>query len=153
MSDASPATEVTDKTADPADTTGLTAFRPRITHVAYYVADIDRALAFYVGVLGLVEQMRIPLADGEHEVVLGFPDGKGGGLILMWNTKREAPYTLGDGYSRFVMSVSDVDAAVAQLAAHGTRIVSQPADAGLVRYAMVADPDGYTIELLQLKRR
>ena len=146
MSTASPSTEA-------GDATGLSAFRPRITHVAYYVSDIDRALAFYVGVLGLVEQLRIPLGNDEHEVVLGFPEGRGGGLILMWSTKREAPYTLGDGYSRFVLSVSDVDAAVAHLAERGTRIVSEPADTPMVRYAMVADPDGYTIELLQLKRR
>ena len=131
---------------------GLTALEPRITHVAYYVSDIDRALRFYVGALGLVEQMRIPLPGGEHEVVLGFPKGRGGGLILMWNPKRDAPRVLGDGYSRFVLSVSDVDSAVAHLAAQDTKVVSPPADAGPMRYAMVADPDGYTIELLQLKR-
>jgi lactoylglutathione lyase len=132
--------------------TGLSAFKPRITHVAYHVSDIDRALAFYVGVIGLKELMRIPLPGGEHEVVLGFPDGKGGGLILMWNTQKADQYTLGDGYSRFILNVSDVDAAVAQLAAQGVRITSQPTDAGPMRYAMIADPDGYTIELLQLKR-
>jgi catechol 2,3-dioxygenase-like lactoylglutathione lyase family enzyme len=144
----STAAESTETTAQ----TGLSTFRPRITHVAYYVSDIDRALEFYVGVLGLVEQMRIPLPGDEQEVVLGFPEGRGGGLILMWSNKRDAAYALGDGYSRFVMTVSDVDGAVAHLAAHGTRIVSPPADAGPMRYAMVADPDGYTIELLQLKR-
>ena len=132
--------------------TDFAALKPRITHVAYHVSDIDRALAFYVGVLGLKEQMRIPLADGEHEVVLGFPEGKGGGLILMWSTKRATPYALGDGYSRFILNVSDVEAAVAQLAAQGTRIVAQPTSAGPMRFAMIADPDGYTIELLQLKR-
>lgn len=151
MSTVSEATEASEA-SEASEATGLSAFRPRITHVAYYVSDIDRALDFYVGVLGLVEQMRIPLSDGEHEVVLGFPEGRGGGLILMWNTKREAPYQLGDGYSRFVLNVSDVDGAVAQLEAQGTPIVSRPADAGPARYAMVTDPDGYTIELLQLRR-
>jgi lactoylglutathione lyase len=139
-----------ESTATPA--AGLSAFKPRITHVAYHVSDIDRALAFYVGVIGLKELMRIPLPGGEHEVVLGFPDGKGGGLILMWNTERPTQYKLGDGYSRFILNVSDVDGAVAQLAGQGVRIVSQPTDAGPMRYAMIADPDGYTIELLQLKR-
>src|SRR5690242_11476789 len=94
-------------TASTAVPAGLNAFKPRITHVAYHVADIDRALAFYVGVLGLKELMRIPLPGGEHEVVLGFPDGKGGGLILMWNAQRSAQYALGDGYSRFIINVSD----------------------------------------------
>ena len=142
----SPATPTTEPTI------GLRAFKPRITHVAYHVADIDRALAFYVGVLGLKEQMRIPLPDGVQEVVLGFPGGKGGGLILMWSPERTTPYALGDGYSRFVLLVSDVDGAVAQLTAQGTRVVSPPADAGPMRYAMIADPDGYVIELLQPSR-
>lgn len=145
-------TNASESPREGAPATGLSAFRPRITHVAYHVADIDRSLAFYVGVLGLEEQMRIPLPDGEREVVLGFPQGKGGGLILMWNKKRTTPYTRGDGYSRFVLNVSDVDGAVAYLTAQGTTIVSPPADAGPMRYAMVSDPDGYTIELLQLKR-
>lgn len=141
-----------ESTPAPVTGTGLSAFKPRITHVAYHVADIDRALAFYVGVLGLKEQMRIPLPGGEHEVVLGFPDSKGGGLILMWNTQRATQYALGDGYSRFILNVSDVDAALAQLTAQGVRVVSPPADAGPMRYAMISDPDGYTIELLQFKR-
>jgi lactoylglutathione lyase len=135
-----------------ATATGLGAFKPRITHVAYHVSDIDRALAFYVGVLGLKEQMRIPLPGGEHEVVLGFPDSKGGGLILMWNTERPTKYALGDGYSRFILNVSDVDAALTQLTAQGVRVVSPATDAGPMRYAMIADPDGYTIELLHFKR-
>ena len=132
--------------------TGLGAFKPRITPLAYHVSVIDRALAFYVGVLGLKEQMRIPLGPDEHEVVLGFPESKGGGLILMWSTKRTASYALGEGYSRFILNVSDVDGAVAQLAAQDVRVVSPATDAGPMRYAMIADPDGYVIELLQFKR-
>ena len=147
MSTASPSTEAT-PTAP-----GLQAFRGRITHVAYHVSNIDRALAFYVDVLGLVEQMRIPLPNGEHEVVLGFPDSRGGGLILMWDPKREAPYKKGEGYSRLVLMVSDVDAAVDHVAERGTPVVSKPVDAGPMRYALVSDPDGYIIEILQMKRR
>jgi lactoylglutathione lyase len=145
-------TSATGSDARPADTTGFAAWRPRILHTSYHVADIDRALAFYVGLLGMKEQMRLDLSKTLHEVVLGFPDGKGAGVILMWDTARTAPLQLGDGYSRFVLNVSDVDAAVAYLREHGTRVTVPPADAGPMRYSMVLDPDGYTIELLQLKR-
>ena len=31
----------------------LNAFKPQVLHVAYHVADIERALGFYVGVLGM----------------------------------------------------------------------------------------------------
>jgi lactoylglutathione lyase len=144
------ATETPTTAGQPA--TGLNAFQPRLTHVAYHVADIDRALGFYVGVLGFKEQMRFPLGDNLFEAVLGFPDGKGAGLLLMWSTARSAPYQLGDGYSRLVINVSDVDAVVAYLERHDTPIVAQPRQAGAFRYALVKDPDGYVIEILQLKR-
>jgi lactoylglutathione lyase len=135
-----------------ADSTGFATFKPRILHTSYHVADIDRALAFYVGVLGMKEQLRLDLSKTLHEVVLGFPDGKGAGVILMWDTARTTPLQIGDGYSRFVLNVSDIDAATAHLRERGTRITVPPTDAGPMRYSMVLDPDGYTIELLQLKR-
>ena len=131
---------------------GITGLKPRILHVAYHVADIDRALAFYKGVLGMQEQMRVDLSKTLHEVILQFPDSKGGGVILMWDTARTQPLAIGDGYSRFVLNVADVDAALEQLARHDTRVVTPITEAGPMRYAMVKDPDGYVIELLQFKR-
>jgi predicted enzyme related to lactoylglutathione lyase len=130
---------------------GLLRFRPRILHVAYHVADIDRALAFYVGVLGMKEQMRIKLGGGEQEVILQFPESKGSGVILMWNTERKTPYQLGDSYSRFVMMVSDLDGALEHVMRHGAQVETPATQAGTMRYAMIKDPDGYVLELLQLK--
>jgi lactoylglutathione lyase len=130
----------------------LAAFKPRVTHVAYHVADIDRALSFYTGLLGLREQMRLPLGKGLHEVILGFPDSPGAGVILMWNADKPLQPALGDGYSRFVLNVSDVEAALALLTAKGTPVVTQLTKAGAFKYAIVKDPDGYLIELLQITR-
>jgi lactoylglutathione lyase len=132
--------------------TGLNALRPRLLHVSYHVADIDRALAFYVGVLGMKEQLRLDLGGGVQEVVLGFPQSKGGGVILMWHIERTKPRELGDGYSRFVLSVSDIEAAMQHLASAHTPVVTPITDAGALKYAMVKDPDGYVIELLEMKR-
>src|SRR5258706_4390750 len=84
-------------------TAGLNALRPRVLHTAYFVADIERSLEFYRDVLGMREQQRFDLGDGVQEVVLTFPDSKGAGVILMWNTKRTTPYQYGDSYSRLVM--------------------------------------------------
>ena len=132
--------------------TGLNSFKPRILHTAYYVADIEKSLKFYCGVLGMQELQRFDLDTNVHEVVLGFPDSKGGGVILMWDTRRSTPYQRGDGYSRFVMMVSDLDAAVQHLTAHKAKIGKPITDVGSLRYCMVQDPDDYTIEILQLKR-
>src|SRR6185295_5580488 len=105
-----------------------------------------------VGVLGMEEQMRLDIGGGEHEVVLGFPGAKGSGLLLVWADGRTQPYELGDGYSRFVIRVSDVDRATAELAARGVTVTVPPTDAEFVRYSMIRDPDGYLIELLQVKK-
>jgi catechol 2,3-dioxygenase-like lactoylglutathione lyase family enzyme len=142
----------TTATETSAPSAGLNALKPRILHVAYHVHDIDRALAFYVGVLGMKEQMRVDLSKTLHEVILQFPESKGGGVILMWDTTRAKPLELGDGYSRFVLMVSDLDASMKLLAEHQTPVVTPPSEAGPMRYAMVKDPDGYVIELLQIKR-
>ncbi|MEY4583397.1 MAG: hypothetical protein RL701_8100 [Pseudomonadota bacterium] len=127
----------------------LTAWKPRLLHVAYYVADIERALGFYKGVLGLRELMRIPLGDGMQEVVLAFPDSQGAGVILMWHDQKQAPRTHGNGYSRFVLSVSNLDAALAHVLKHGAPLVTPATIVGPMKYAMVKDPDGYVIELLE----
>jgi lactoylglutathione lyase len=131
---------------------GLNALRPRILHTAYFVADIERSMKFYCAVLGMKELQRFDLGEGVKEVILGFPDSKGAGVILMWNTNRTAPYQYGDSYSRFVMMVSDLDAALKHLSASGVTISKQLTELDLLRYCMVKDPDGYTIEVLQLKR-
>jgi len=146
-------TTTADTAADSASLTDLNPLKPRVLHVAYHVADIDRALAFYVGVLGMQEQMRLPLGNGLQEVILGFPKSPGAGVILMWNTEDKAPRKLGTGYSRFVLHVSDVEAALKHLEKHDTRIVTPLTTVGAFKYAMVQDPDGYVIELLHVAAR
>jgi lactoylglutathione lyase len=131
---------------------GLNAFKPRLSHVSYHVADIDRALRFYVQVLGMKELLRLQVGKTLHEAVLGFADPRAGGVILMWNTERKEPIEQTHGYSRLILTVADVDGALQHLVKHETKVVTQPTDAGAFRYAMVKDPDGYVIELLQIKR-
>lgn len=133
-------------------TSGINAFRPRILHTAYFVADIDRALKFYRDVLGMQELQRFDLGEGVHEVVLAFPESKGGGVILMWDLNRKDAYVQGDGYSRFVMSVKDLDAAIKHLTQHGVTLSKARTEAGALAYCMVKDPDGYMIEVLQFLR-
>jgi len=143
-------TQTSETSSTPA--TSFQAFKPKVTHVAYHVADIDRALAFYQGVLGMKEVMRIPLGQGLAEVILAFPESKAAGVILMWHAEKKEPRNLGDGYSRFVLDVADVDAACEYLVKHDTPVVTPPTRYGSLKFAMVKDPDGYVIELLQMVR-
>lgn len=135
----------------PSPITGLNALKPRILYTSYFVADIARSLTFYRDVLGMQELQRFNLGEGVQEVMLRFPDSKGAGVILMWNTNRTSAYEYGDSYSRFVLMVSDLDAAMAHLVANGVMITKQATDVDTMRYCMIQDPDAYSIEVLQLK--
>ncbi|MDD9971060.1 MAG: VOC family protein [Myxococcales bacterium] len=133
------------------ETASLSAFRPRVLYTAYHVQDLDKAVAFYTDVLGLQQRMRFELPSGEWECVLEYPESKGSGVILMWNPKSTGKPDLGDGYSRLVFKVSDLDAAVELLRSRDARITTPPTDTPMgLRYALFQDPDGYTIELMQL---
>jgi len=138
--------------SETAAVTAFNDFKPRILHTAYFVADIDRSLKFYREVLGMKELQQFDLGAGVKEVMLGFPDSKGPGVILMWNTKRTTPYQYGDSYSRIVMMVSDLDAAVRHLRAHGVEFSKAPTEVKGLRYCIIKDPDGYGIEVLQIMR-
>lgn len=144
-------TTTTTPTESTTATETLTAFRPQVLHVAYHVADIERALGFYTGVLGLKETMRLPLGKNLSEVILAFPDSKSAGVILMWNTDRpkSEPITIGEGYSRLVLRVSDVEASFAHLVKHNAPVVTPVTTYGNLKFAMIKDPDGYVIELLE----
>lgn len=119
--------------------------------VSYRVVDIDRALSFYVGLLGMTERARFPgLGPDERELVLSYPEADGAVLMLMWNEKRSTPYTVGDGYNRLTIMVDDVRAALEHLTAQEVPEVVPATKANGVLYAVVKDPDGYMVELLQL---
>src|SRR5262245_35846070 len=130
----------------------LAALKPSLMFSCYHVADVDRALSFYIGFLGMTEQLRLPIGHGVVEVVLGFPDAKGSGVILMWDEKRATPYRHGDAYNRLVVRIFDVDAAAAAARARDIPIVNEPTDAPGLRFAVVRDPDGFLVEFLELKR-
>ena len=78
-------------------------------------------------------------------------------LELTVNKGRTEPYVLGDGYGHFAVSVADLDAEHARIAALGlnpNKIVEFNRDGALIaRFFFITDPDGYKIEVLQRQGR
>ena len=130
----------------------MSAPLPRIGFVSFFVADVERSLAFYVNKLGMREQGRIPLPNGIQEVLLGFDDvAEQPGIILMYDPKREKPYQLGDGFSRFVIRVNELRPLVKRLSEQGVAVVVAPTSVEKLKltYSLVRDPDGYMIEFIE----
>ena len=125
---------------------------PRLAYTSYYVLDQKRALDFYVGLLGMSERQRITPSPGLTEIVLGFDkEPNTPGILLMHKAERTTPYTIGDGFSRTIIHVSDIKAMVQRLTQAGVTITRPPTEVASLKltYAMVRDPDGYLIEFIE----
>ncbi|WP_342360823.1 VOC family protein [Terrarubrum flagellatum] len=121
-----------------------------IGHVAIRVKDVARTLNFYVGKLGFEEMLRLD-RDGrlwllylritETQYLEVFPEGEGDRA-----SGKEAV-----GFNHICLQVSDIDAAVAELAKLEIPLTN-PLKTGLDgnRQAWIEDPDGHRIELMEM---
>jgi glyoxylase I family protein len=124
-------------------------------HAGVTVADLDRSIAFYCGLLGLKLVLRKPQNVGE----LAFLDA-GGGMLELFGRPGAAPSVdvpVGTaGVRHLTFAFDDIDALVAELEAAAVEITERPRDAYntelLRRVAFCRDPDGMQIELVERSR-
>jgi len=123
-----------------------------LDHVALTVADMDRALDFYAGLLGCEVLGQLLLDDGTFKLVYL---RKGRALIELFAHRTppgRAPETAPAptlGFQHLAFHTDDVDAAAASLASAGVPFTVTPKDAaGNVRLAFFRDPDGNLLELV-----
>jgi catechol 2,3-dioxygenase-like lactoylglutathione lyase family enzyme len=108
--------------------------------VFYWVADLDRAVAFYRDVLGL--PLRRREADSWAEFDAG---GRRFALHSVGEEQQIAP-----GGAAAVFSVSDLDRAKASLERHGVPATTHEGEVeGRARFASFLDPDGNTFQLIE----
>src|SRR5690606_27829531 len=116
------------------------------------VADLDRTIAFYCGLLGLRLVLRKSQAGGE----LAFLD-TGSGMLEIFarpGAQRAVDVPAGTaGIRHLTFAVDDVVATVARLEAVGVEITERPREAHnrelIRRVAFCRDPDGLQVELIE----
>ncbi|HRO48718.1 MAG TPA: VOC family protein [Hyphomicrobium sp.] len=125
----------------------------RYLHTMVRVTDLDESLAFYCGLLGLVETRRIANPMGRYTLVFLAAPGdepRAGAekapLIELTHNWDPEPYGSGRNFGHLAFEVHDIYAACARLAEGGVVINRPPRDG---RMAFVRSPDGISIELLQ----
>ena len=122
--------------------------------VTLVVDDYDRAVEFFVGVLGfdLVEDSPSATNDGRPKRwVVVRPPGSGTGLLLAEADGEDQRRVVGNqtgGRVGFFLRVDDFDATHARLAAHGVQFRTAPADEPYGRVAVFVDVAGNTWDLL-----
>jgi catechol 2,3-dioxygenase-like lactoylglutathione lyase family enzyme len=136
---------------------------PVFNHVGQATADMEKAVAFYEGVLGFAVERRLRPPDAATSALLGIEAPLGLEVVYL----RRGPFVLElmqfhregnppwrervfnePGLTHLSISVVDLEATAAQVEAHGGTVVST------FPYAvMVRDPDGQLIELLTMDYR
>lgn len=125
-------------------------------HFAFEVADLDAALDFYCGTLGLKLLSRE--TDEVHGEAFAFLELAGGNLELLQLLRPGPP----SGPPRepappycphLALAVDDLDAVAGRLRRKSVSILKGPMEIpGQVRWLYFADPDGNVLELVQWLR-
>jgi lactoylglutathione lyase len=126
----------------------------RILHTMLRVADLEKSLGFYTGVLGMRLLRRNDYPDGKFTLAfVGYTDEASGAVIELtynWGTEK---YDLGNAYGHIAIEVENAHTACENIKQRGGKVVRE---AGKMKHgstviAFVEDPDGYRIELIQKK--
>lgn len=122
----------------------------RIAYLALNVTDAARSVDFYTRLLGMKERARSATAGAITEITLEFPHAAGAALIVRAAPGRR-PVEQGNAYSRFALRVADIAGLTAALTNAKVNVLRPPArvEALKLSYALLRDPDGHLIELLQ----
>ena len=124
-----------------------------LLHTMLRILDEDRSLAFYRA-LGFEETSRKRVGGDTATVIFLALPGDGERLELTLNDGRTEPYELGEAYGHIALSVDDMDAELAALAAKGIAPEKPPyaSRPGGSTICFIRDPDGYRIELVEIRR-
>jgi lactoylglutathione lyase len=124
----------------------------RLLHTMIRVGDLERSLAFYIGLLGMRLLRRSDHPEGRFTLAfVGYgPESEGAVLELTHNWDTPA-YEVGSGFGHLAVEVEDAYATCADLKARGANVVREPGPMkhGTTVIAFLQDPDGYRIELIQ----
>jgi lactoylglutathione lyase len=117
-------------------------------HAMVRVRDLDQALDFFVGALGLRELRRRDHEQGRFTLVFlssGAP-GDAAEIELTHNWDQTEPYSGGRNFGHLAFRVDDIFATCERLEALGVDILRPPRDGHM---AFVRSPDQISVELLQ----
>lgn len=128
---------------------------PAADHFAFEVSDMERAVRFYTGKLGL-KLLSSDVDDAHHEAY-AFLELEGGNLELVQtlddNNKpipRTAPEPSPPFCPHLALATDDVDACLANLRRHEIPILKGPLEIpDEVKWVYAADPDNNVLEFIQ----
>jgi len=128
----------------------------RMLHTMIRVGDLERSLRFYCEVLGMQLLRRKDYPAGRFTLAfVGYGPEDTNTVVELTHNWDTDHYELGTGFGHLALGVEDLYAACDAVRARGAKIVREPGPMkhGGSEIAFIEDPDGYRIELIQLRGR
>ncbi len=120
----------------------------RIAHLAFKVSDMQNSLEFYVDKLGFGHAFS--LHDDQGKPWIEYIKVAGGQFIELFYPEGEYS-AKNDSYMHLCLQVDDLHDVVRRLEAAGVNVWGKPAQGKDKNWqAWISDPDGHSIELMQI---
>lgn len=124
----------------------------RMLHTMLRVADLERSLHFYTGVLGMRLLRRNDYPEGKFTLAfVGYGDEADSTVLELTHNWGVDKYEIGSGYGHIAIAVEDTRRTCEEVKRRGGRVTREagPMKHGHTVIAFLEDPDGYKIELIQ----
>jgi len=123
-------------------------------HTMIRVNDLDESLRFYCDALGMKLLRKQDYPGGEFTLAfVGYGDEKDNTVIELTHNWGASSYDQGSAFGHLAIGVDDIYQACDELKGRGVNVVREPgpmAHGGAV-IAFIEDPNGYKVELIDLK--
>lgn len=130
---------------------------PRLLHTMLRVRHLEASLTFYVGQLGMRLLRRRDFVDGRFTLAfVGYGEESGAAVLELTHNWDAIGYDLGTAFGHIAIGVVNVYEATRRLQVAGVKVTRPPGPLkGDPRelIAFVEDPDGYKLELIQLREQ
>ena len=128
----------------------------RLLHTMLRVGNLEKSLQFYCDVLGMTLLRQKDYPGGKFTLAfVGYGDESDHTVIELTHNWGVESYDLGEGYGHIALGVDDIYQTCEAIKARGGQVVREPGPMkhGSTVIAFVTDPDGYKVELIQLKQK
>jgi lactoylglutathione lyase len=128
----------------------------QLLHTMLRVGNLEESVKFYTEVLGmkLLRQKEYP--DGKFTLAfVGYGDDSDHTVLELTYNWGVEKYNLGDAYGHIAIGIDDIYGTCEEIKTRGGKVSREPGPMkhGSTVIAFVEDPDGYKVELVQLKNR
>ena len=124
----------------------------RLLHTMLRVGDLQRAIGFYTGALGMTLLRTTERPEQKYSLAfVGYGGNPEQAEIELTHNHGVDAYEMGTAYGHIAIGVADIRAACERVRVQGGQVTREPGPVkgGNTVIAFVADPDGYKIELIE----